>query len=222
MERVRTKHDQSSLSDWFDALARADVKPKAVVVLGPDPFAANDNREVVAVYPPEYARQAGALARSSEGGAGWRAEAGPLVGWQDLTKARAENQAWAPAWLEQGALTMVRVDFPTAFRQGFECFILLGREISDGAAGLRERVAYTTMSHWPIVKRDMVSHRYDITAREMEVLIALAEGLTVKEACERVKCAERTIGFHLSNIQEKLRASNRAAVVQRACVLGLL
>jgi DNA-binding NarL/FixJ family response regulator len=115
---------------------------------------------------------------------------------------------------------MVRVDFPTAFGQGFECFMFCGRHLSD--ADDPKRIAYTAFSVWPVIKAEVVSKRYDITAREMEVLLALAEGLTVKEACERVGCAERTIGFHLANLQEKLRASNRAAVVQRACALGLL
>lgn len=218
MERAKNKSECSSLSDWFDSLA--EFKPKAVFVLGPDPFAANDHREVTAIYPTDFAVEAATLARSDVYGAGWRASAAPLVAWKNLTPGQGEAQSWIGAWIERGASSMVRVDFPTAFGQGFECFMFCGRQFSDSDDP--KRVAYTAMSVWPVIKANVVSHRYEITAREMEVLLALAEGLTVKEASERVGCAERTIGFHLANLQEKLRASNRAAVVQRACSLGLL
>lgn len=208
---------RSAMSDWFGSLT--EFKAKAVLVLGPDPFAANDHRQVVAVHPKDYSSEAAALARSAAFGVGWRTSAAPLVAWKNLSSAGAE-EPWVSAWLGRGALAMVRVDFPTAFGQGFECFMFCARQLSD--ADDAKRIAYTALSVWPVIKADLVSKRYDVTAREMEVLLALADGLTVKEACDRVRCAERTIGFHLANLQEKLRASNRAAVVQRACSLGLL
>lgn len=211
------QQEPSPLSDWFDSLA--EFEPVAVLVLGPDSVAANDQREVVAVYPPDYDREASTLANSSAFGVGWRSSAAPLVAWKSFAAEQGDDH-WVSAWVERGALSMVRVDFPTAFGQGFECFMFCGRPFRD--ADDPKRVAYTAMSVWPLIKANVVSRRYDITAREMEVLAALAEGLSVKEACDRLRIADRTIGFHQSNLQEKLRASNRAAVVQRACVLGLL
>ena len=218
VERARTSDERPALAGWFDSLEQ--FRPKAVLVLGPDPFAANDHREVVAVFPSDFIGEAAKLAKSNSFGVGWRSSSAPLVAWKNLTTAPGEDHAWSSAWLERGALSMVRVDFPTAFGQGFECFMFCGRQFSDSDDA--KRIAYTALSVWPLIKTDVVSSRYEITPREMEVLLALAEGLTVKEASDRVNCAERTIGFHLSNLQEKLRASNRAAVVQRACTLGLL
>lgn len=206
------------MGDWFDSLA--EFKARAVLVLGPDPFAANDHREVIAVFPQAYAGEATALARSSAFGMRWRSSQAPLVAWKNLSSPQGEDQPWVSAWLDRGALAMVRVDFQTAFGQGFECFVFCGRQLAE--ADEAKRIAYTAMSVWPVIKKEIVPLRYQVTPREMEVLLALAEGLTVKEAGERVGCAERTVGFHLSNLMEKLHAPNRAAVVQRACALGLL
>lgn len=192
----------------------------AVLVLGPAPLSANVEREVVAVYPQAFVREAQTLASSSAFGVGWRSSAAPLVAWKNFSAGKGDDDAWVSAWVERGALSMVRVDFPTAFGHGFECFMFCGRQFPSSDDP--KRVAYTAMSVWPVIKANVVSRRYEITPRELEVLAVLAEGRTVKEACDRVGCAERTIGFHQANLQEKLRASNRAAVVQRACVLGLL
>lgn len=208
----------SSVLDWFDSLS--EFNPKAVLILGPDQRSDRTKRDVVAVYPADYSREAELLARSGAFGADWRSSAAPLAAWKNLAPDQEGELDWAPIWWSRGALSMVRVDFPTAFAQGFECFMFCGRQFSN--ADDPKRVAYTALSVWPVIKLDVASQRYGVTPREMEVLLALAEGLTVKEAGERVGCAERTIGFHLANLQDKLRASNRAAVVQRACVLGLL
>ena len=209
---------EAALVDWYESLS--DYKPKAVLVFGPDPRGAGAGRDVVALHPWDFLSEARFLGQSNSYGFEWRASGAPLVAWKNLSLAHESERSWVSAWLDRGALSMVRVDFPTALGQGFECFMFCGREFSD--ADDPKRVAYAAMSVWPAIKSTLLSRRYQITAREIEVLLALADGLTVKEAGERVGCAERTIGFHLANLQEKLRASNRAAVVQRACVLGLL
>lgn len=203
---------------WFESLA--DFKAKAVLVLGPDPSGPNDQRQVVAVYPQAYVTEAASLAGSHAFGVSWRASQAPLVAWRNLAGPHGDQESWISGWLQRGALSMVRVDFQTAFGQGFECFIFCGGEFSN--ADEAKRIAYTAMSAWPLIKAEVVANRYEVTPREMEVLLALAEGLTAREAGERVGLAERTIGFHLSSLMEKLHASNKAAVVQRACCLGLL
>ena len=218
MERAQPQRQFQAMSDWFDSLA--EFNAKAVLVLGPDPAAANDNRQVVAVFPAAYRGEASELARSDAFGIGWRSTQSPLVAWKNLAATQGPDQGWVSPWVERGALAMVRVDFQTAFGQGFECFMFCGRQFPDADAA--KRIAYTAMSVWPVIKAEVVATRYEVTPREMEVLLALADGLTVREAGERLGCADRTIGFHLSNLMDKLHATNRAAVVQRACCLGLL
>lgn len=49
-----------------------------------------------------------------------------------------------------------------------------------------------------------------LSERERETLMVLAEGCTAREAAARLRCSERTVTFHLTNIREKLRADNKA------------
>lgn len=202
------------LADWLDSLA--EFKVRCVLVLGPDPFAANDARQVVAIHPDEYLVQAAALARSSSFGSSWRASQSPLVAWQNL----GAEEEWTAAWLDRGVHALVRVDMPMPFRHGFECFMLAGRTLSgrNEAAAM----AWSAMSVWPVIKEEVIGARFDISKREREVLVALAEGLTAREAAVVLGCTERTVTFHITNVALKLRAPNRAAAIQRACSLGLV
>jgi len=83
------------------------------------------------------------------------------------------------------------------------------------------RIAYTVMNLWPAIKAQTIPARHQITSREQQVMRALADGLTLRDCADCLGIAERTVAFHLANLQSKLHAGNRAAVVQRACCLGL-
>lgn len=48
-----------------------------------------------------------------------------------------------------------------------------------------------------------------LTAREREVLAAVAEGLTNREIGQRLFISERTIGVHVSHIFDKLQVRTR-------------
>ena len=52
------------LGDWIRALREFSVE--AIAVLGPDPFGSEDDRQVVAVYPPSMDGAAVALERKCE------------------------------------------------------------------------------------------------------------------------------------------------------------
>jgi pimeloyl-ACP methyl ester carboxylesterase/DNA-binding CsgD family transcriptional regulator len=52
---------------------------------------------------------------------------------------------------------------------------------------------------------------HDLSARELEVLALVAEGLTNEEIAERLCLSARTVERHLSNIYAKLRISGKAA-----------
>ena len=61
-----------------------------------------------------------------------------------------------------------------------------------------------------------------LTARELEILRMLADGLGNKEIAWRLKISEHTVKFHLSSIFTKLDVSSRAEAVSLGFRLGLV
>ncbi len=61
-----------------------------------------------------------------------------------------------------------------------------------------------------------------LTAREVQVLELLAEGLPNKAIAERLGISDQTVKFHVSSILGKLGAANRTDAVRRAVRRGLV
>jgi DNA-binding NarL/FixJ family response regulator len=61
-----------------------------------------------------------------------------------------------------------------------------------------------------------------LTAREIEVLTALADGLSNKAIAARLGIGDETVKFHLSAIFGKLQASNRTDAVRQAVRRGMV
>lgn len=61
-----------------------------------------------------------------------------------------------------------------------------------------------------------------LTAREIQVLELLAEGLPNKAIAERLQISDQTVKFHVSSIAGKLGAANRTDAVRRAVRRGLI
>jgi DNA-binding NarL/FixJ family response regulator/signal transduction histidine kinase len=61
-----------------------------------------------------------------------------------------------------------------------------------------------------------------LTAREYEVLRALASGLRNKEIARKLQVSERTVTFHLAHVYQKLGVASRTEALSRALELGLL
>jgi DNA-binding NarL/FixJ family response regulator len=61
-----------------------------------------------------------------------------------------------------------------------------------------------------------------LTAREIEVLELLAEGLPNKAIAGRLGISDKTVKFHVSSITCKLGAANRTDAVRRAVRRGLI
>jgi DNA-binding NarL/FixJ family response regulator len=61
-----------------------------------------------------------------------------------------------------------------------------------------------------------------LTAREIEVLELVTEGLSNKVIAERLGISDQTVKFHLASITGKLGASNRTDAVRRAVRAGLV
>lgn len=62
----------------------------------------------------------------------------------------------------------------------------------------------------------------ELTPRENEVLILLAEGLTNKAIAHQLKISDHTVKFHVNAILGKLNAQSRTEAVVQATRLGLL
>ena|SRR5689334_15927537 len=61
-----------------------------------------------------------------------------------------------------------------------------------------------------------------LTAREIQVLELLAEGLPNKAIAQRLGISDQTVKFHVSSISGKLGASNRTDAVRRAVRRGII
>lgn len=61
-----------------------------------------------------------------------------------------------------------------------------------------------------------------LTTRELEVLTALAEGLTNKAIAQQLAISDHTVKFHVNSILTKLDAQSRTDAVVRAARLGLI
>ena len=65
-------------------------------------------------------------------------------------------------------------------------------------------------------------HPAGLTAREVEVLRLVAQGLTDAEVAERLFLARRTVNTHLTSIYTKLNVNSRAAATRFAVENGLV
>lgn len=61
-----------------------------------------------------------------------------------------------------------------------------------------------------------------LTARELDVLELVTEGLSNKAIAERLRISDQTVKFHVASITGKLGASNRTDAVRRAARAGLV
>ena len=61
-----------------------------------------------------------------------------------------------------------------------------------------------------------------LTAREVQVLELLAEGLANKAIASRLGISDQTVKFHVASIAGKLGAANRTDAVRRAVRRGLI
>ena len=61
-----------------------------------------------------------------------------------------------------------------------------------------------------------------LTAREIQVLELLAEGLPNKAIAARLQISDQTVKFHVASISGKLGAANRTDAVRRAVRRGLI
>jgi ATP/maltotriose-dependent transcriptional regulator MalT len=61
-----------------------------------------------------------------------------------------------------------------------------------------------------------------LTAREVEVLYLISEGLSYEEVAKRLVVSLNTVRFHVKSIYGKLSVEKRSAAIDKARALGLL
>lgn len=205
------------LTDWVAALREFSVT--AVVVLGPDPFASRDDRDVLAVHPPRMADAAQALAESHDFGARWRDSDAPLAAWQTISRSDPASH-WRMLWLAHGYQTVVRVEFPLPAGRSFECFMFSPRELAERSDVAQ--LAWSALNVWPPVRRAIAAARSTLSPRERECLELAFQGKTARETAQELQCTERTVNYHLANAMSKLKVDNKMAAIQRACWLGAI
>ena len=88
------------------------------------------------------------------------------------------------------------------------------------ALTLEEAIAQASeVSHPPEVPAPLT---HDLSAREVEVLGLVAEGLTDAQVAERLFLSPRTVGHHLRSVYRKLEVPSRAAAAKTALERGLI
>ncbi len=94
------------------------------------------------------------------------------------------------------------------------------RVISRGGSLLQPVVASKLMRH--VSSEAQRADWSRLTARELEVLELLKEGMTNKEIAGRLVITVRTVKFHVSSILRKLDAGNRTEAVRIAAERGIV
>jgi DNA-binding NarL/FixJ family response regulator len=139
---------------------------------------------------------------------GWRRRAARLLGAAEVWRKRI-NQPIQRA--EQGryertvAAVQARLD-AASFARAFEAGQMLELE---GAAALG-------LEPLPPAPTARARLPFGLTARELEVLHLIAQGLTDAEVADRLHLARRTVNTHLTSIYTKLNVSSRTAATRFA------
>lgn len=207
------------MSDWLSSLRELSVE--SLMVLGPDPFAGQEVRLVLALHPPRLLEAAQALAESQDFGVAWRESDAPLVAWQDISKSAFDHpERWRRLWLAHGYQSVMRIAFPLTVGRAFECYLFSSRQWADRNEAAQ--LAWSALNIWPLLKRTLAEARSPLSPRELECLSLAFQGLTARASGERMLCSERTVNFHIANAMAKLKVDNKMAAVQRACWFGLI
>ena len=84
------------------------------------------------------------------------------------------------------------------------------------------RVEVPVQVSGPFQRNEARVQQLGITARELEILEAMAAGLSNREIAERLFVSENTVKTHANRLFTKLSAQRRTQAVQRAKEAGLI
>lgn len=86
----------------------------------------------------------------------------------------------------------------------------------------KETVVVQVRPTEPFVVNSARQEQLGITPRELEILMAIAEGLSTREIAEKLFVSENTVKTHASRLFDKLNAKRRTQAVQIAKQAGLI
>lgn len=99
------------------------------------------------------------------------------------------------------------------------------RMVLDGGIYLPPQLLQQAVDHMDqgaTDKRSRRSNEYGLTARQVDVLQYLSQGLSNKETAQKMGLAEGTVKIHVAAIFQVLHVSNRMDAVRAAQRLGVL
>ena len=109
--------------------------------------------------------------------------------------------------------------------RGASAFVSKHVDPRDLAAVLRQIVDGTVLSSLAVVserRSERSAREAGLTARERDVLAALAEGRSNKQIALHLHVSEQAVKYHLTNLYRKLKTANRVEALARAAELGLV
>jgi DNA-binding NarL/FixJ family response regulator len=119
------------------------------------------------------------------------------------------------------ALALVDSGDPALIRRALDILDRLGADAV--AARVRRDLRSQGVSAVPARRRSStLTNPVGLTARQVEVLRLLDEGLTNAELAERLYLSVKTVDHHVSAILAKLDVTKRRAAVRRAREIGVL
>jgi DNA-binding CsgD family transcriptional regulator len=160
----------------------------------------------------------------------WRRRAGAVESWPDWVAEpyRVELAGdWRLAsarWHDLGcpyeaALVLGEADEPAALRSALEQLQALGAQPAAAMVARKLREIGVAAPRGPYrAARENPAH---LTARQLEVLQLLAEGLSNAAIAERLVVSRRTVDHHVSAILRKLGVADRRQAAAEAAALGL-
>lgn len=105
---------------------------------------------------------------------------------------------------------------------GMEEIAAVLRSLAEGLSAGSPALLQAFYARPPAAGAEMLSAGAELTARELEVLVLLAEGLASKQIAERLQISIHTVKFHIGAIYARLGAVSRADAVRIAYQRGWL
>ncbi|MDW8147952.1 MAG: response regulator transcription factor [Roseiflexaceae bacterium] len=97
------------------------------------------------------------------------------------------------------------------------------RRVHAGDVFIQPEIASRTLREVATGRQRAEAQPFDLSEREREVLVLLAQGLSNRDIARRLHITEGTVKNHVSNILAKLQAENRtqaAAIARREGLMG--
>lgn len=94
------------------------------------------------------------------------------------------------------------------------------KQIVSGGAALSPAVAKIVLDE--LRDEPQRAEDFGLSKREVEVLVQLADGLSVKEIGAELGVSRRTAAFHLENIYRKLHVQSQSGAVAKALRSGII